>query len=140
MHNNAPPTRCSSSLRASYKIWQVVFLSYWRFLLLFTFSFDSFSLLHTHFFLMPLTRYISTSACKFARKLHGANVQSSSNHQELASIGHGNRKDIVWLTKEWQVEKIGDDYTFRRRSSPLCRRFVLAHEFWWWWMMDLPQW
>ena len=60
-----------------------------------------------------------TSACNFARKLHGANVQSPSNHQELASIGHGNRKDIVWLSTEWQGVKIGDVIPFVDVLHPL---------------------
>ena len=60
-----------------------------------------------------------TSAYNFAQKLHGANVQSPSNHQELASIGHGNRKDIVWLTKEWQGVKIGDVIPFVDVLHPL---------------------
>ena len=121
----APPTRCSSSLRASYKRY-----GKWWFLLLFLFgsfgflplfSFGTFCFL---FFFTPTsfdanTRYISTSACQVARKLHGTNVQSPSNHQELASIRHGNRKDIVWLTKEWQGVKIGEVIPFVDDFHPL---------------------
>ena len=110
-------------LALSYKIWQVVFLSFLSFDLALFASF-LFSLWTLFLFCTPTsfdatTRYISTSACKFARKLHGANVQSPSNHQELASIGHGNRKDIVWLTKEWQGVKIGDVLPFDDVLHPL---------------------
>ena len=62
---------------------------------------------------------MKTSACNFARKLHGANVQSPNNHQELASIGHGNRKDIVWLSMEWQGVKVGDVIPFIDDLHPL---------------------
>jgi len=51
-----PPTRCSSSLRASYKRygkWWFLYFSFWLFFLLVSFSLWHFSLLilfHTHFF------------------------------------------------------------------------------------------
>ena len=59
-----------------------------------------------------------TSACNFARKLHGANVQSPSNHQELASIGQDKHNGMMAIKgmargEGWQC------YTFRRCSSPV---------------------
>ena len=80
---NVPPTRCSSSLRVSYKRY-----GKWCFFLSFDlalFASCLFSLLILFSFAHPLlfyanTRYISTSACEVARKLHSASVQSPSNH------------------------------------------------------------
>jgi hypothetical protein len=68
---------------------------------------------------MPTQDIYQLAHTTFARKLHGANVQSPSNHQELASIGHGNRKDIVWLSTEWQGVKIGDVIPFVDVLHPL---------------------
>ena len=49
-------------------------------------------------------------------------MQSPSNHQELASIGHGNRKDIVWLSTEWQGVKVGDVIPFVDVLHPLLKK------------------
>ena len=103
-----------------YGKWCFFLFFFLHFLLLFSLLFWFFSLLHTHFF-DANTRYMiyELAHTTVTRKLHGTNVQSLSNHKELASIGHGNRKDIVWLTKEWQGEKIRDVYTFGQWSSPV---------------------
>ena len=116
---NVSPTRVSSSLCASNKIWQVVFLFLSFFLFFSLFASFLFLLFASPTSLMPTTRYISTSASKFARKQHGANVQSPSNHQDLSSIGHGKHKGIVWLTMEWQGGKIREVIPFVDDLHPL---------------------
>ena len=88
---NVPPTRCSSSLRVSYKRY-----GKWCFFLPFDlalFASCIFSLLIVFSFGHPLlfdanTRYISTSACEVARKLQICKAQTiikSQSQQDMVN-------------------------------------------------------
>ena len=83
-----------------------------------------FSLLHTHFWCQH--KIYELAHTTFARKLHGANVQNPSNHQELASIGQGKHKGMMAIKECKGVEDAWCVYRTSTIFTRWCISSVLA--------------